>query len=102
MSAVPEEAGPVSVTPAGMVRVPVEEVIVNPFTLVGVIAPSVREIAGVTVGVATDPDTPLAVVTDTLVTVPAGKLVIFAALKAGAFDSVGACPADPVPCDTST
>jgi hypothetical protein len=39
-------------------------------TLVGVIAPSVRLIAGVVVGVATVPDTPLAVVTDTLVTLP--------------------------------
>lgn len=41
-----------------------------PFTLVGVIAPSVREIAGVVVAFATEPDTPLAEVTDTDVTVP--------------------------------
>jgi hypothetical protein len=40
------------------------------FTEVGVIAPSVSEIAGVVVDVATDPDTPFAVVTDTSVTVP--------------------------------
>ena len=39
-------------------------------TEVGTIAPSVRLIAGVVVEVATVPDTPLAVVTDTLVTVP--------------------------------
>jgi hypothetical protein len=39
-------------------------------TLVGVIAPRVREIAGVVVAVATEPLTPFAVVTDTLVTVP--------------------------------
>lgn len=38
--------------------------------VVGVIAPSVRVIAGVVVGVATDPDTPFAVVTEKLVTVP--------------------------------
>jgi hypothetical protein len=40
------------------------------FTEVGTIAPSVRLIAGVVVEVATVPDTPFAVVTDTLVTVP--------------------------------
>ena len=39
-------------------------------TEVGTIAPSVRLIAGVVVEVATVPDTPFAVVTDTLVTVP--------------------------------
>ena len=39
-------------------------------TLVGVIDPSVRVIAGVVVSVATLPETPLAVVTETLVTVP--------------------------------
>ncbi len=39
-------------------------------TLVGVIAPSVRVIAGVVVGVATVPLTPLAVVTETDVTEP--------------------------------
>ena len=39
-------------------------------TLVGVIAPSVKEIAGVVVAVATVPLTPFAVVTETLVTVP--------------------------------
>jgi len=38
--------------------------------LVGLIAPKVRVIAGVVVAVATDPETPLAVVTETLVTVP--------------------------------
>ena len=39
-------------------------------TEVGVMLPSVREIAGVVVGLVTVPDTPLAVVTDTEVTVP--------------------------------
>ena len=41
-------------------------------TLVGVIAPKVKVMAGVDVGSATVPDTPLAVATDTVVTVPAG------------------------------
>ena len=39
-------------------------------TLVGLIAPSVSVIAGVVVALATLPDTPFAVVTDTVVTVP--------------------------------
>jgi len=52
------------------VSVPVVVDIVNPFTLVGVIAPRVKVIAGVVVAVATLPDTPFAVVTDTDVTVP--------------------------------
>lgn len=43
---------------------------VNPFTVVGVIAPRVNVIAGVVVEVATEPDTPFAVVTETDVTVP--------------------------------
>ena len=46
---------------------PTDSVIV---ALVGVISPSVKLMAGVVVAVATVPDTPLAVVTDTLVTVP--------------------------------
>jgi len=46
-------------------------------TLVGVMAPKVKVMAGVDAGSATDPDTPLAVTTDTVVTVPAGdKLAI--------------------------
>lgn len=52
------------------VKVPVVVLTVKPFTLVGVIAPSVKVMAGVVVAVATEPDTPLAVVTDTDVTVP--------------------------------
>lgn len=44
--------------------------ITTEFTEVGVMAPSVRLIAGVVVDVATEPLTPLAVVTDTLVTLP--------------------------------
>ena len=43
---------------------------VTPFTEVGVIAPSVKEMAGVVVDVATVPETPFAVVTETEVTVP--------------------------------
>ena len=39
-------------------------------TLVGVIAPRVSVIAGVVVGVATEPDTPDAVTTETMLTVP--------------------------------
>jgi hypothetical protein len=54
----------VNVAPvAGVVRVRL-------FTDVGVIAPRVRVIAGVVVAVSTLPETPLAVVTETLVTVP--------------------------------
>lgn len=40
------------------------------FTLLGVMAPRVRVMSGVVVGFATLPDTPFAVTTDTLVTVP--------------------------------
>ena len=43
----------------------------TPLTLVGVMPSREREIAGVVVAVATEPETPFAVVTDTLVTVPA-------------------------------
>lgn len=54
-----------------LVMVPTDESI-TPLTeiLDGVIAPSVSVIAGVVVAVATLPDTPLAVVTETEVTVP--------------------------------
>jgi hypothetical protein len=45
-------------------------------TEVGVIAPNVRLIAGVVVGFTTVPLTPFAVVTDTLLTVPAPKVVL--------------------------
>jgi hypothetical protein len=55
--------------PKARVAVP-DPVKVTPFTVVGVIAPRVREMAGVVVAVATVPETPFAVVTDTLVTVP--------------------------------
>lgn len=40
------------------------------FTVIGVIFPRVSVIAGVEVAFATVPDTPLAVTTDTVVTVP--------------------------------
>ncbi len=50
-------------------------------TLVGVMAPRVSVIAGVVVAVATEPDTPLAVTTDTLVTVPAGISLASRTLK---------------------
>ena len=43
---------------------------VTPFTVLGVIAPRERVIAGVVVAVATVPDIPLAEVTETEVTVP--------------------------------
>ena len=46
-------------------------------TLVGVIAPSVRLMAGVVVAVATVPLTPFAVVTETLVTVPTAESLAF-------------------------
>ena len=58
----PDRLDPVTVAPA--------DIAPEAATLVGVIAPSVRVIAGVVVGSATVPDTPLAVVTETLVTVP--------------------------------
>ena len=58
------------VVPPAMVNPVAAAVSVRPLTLVGVIAPSVRLMAGVVVAVATVPETPLAVVTDTLVTVP--------------------------------
>jgi len=67
-----------AVLPLVTVNVPVDVVIVSPFTVVGVIAPSVSVIAGVVVAVATEPDTPLAVTTETLVTLPLcsrGKIV---------------------------
>lgn len=54
----------------GIVRVPRVVVIIRPFTEVGVIAPRVRVMAAAVVGLATEPETPLAVVTATLVTVP--------------------------------
>lgn len=60
----------VAVFPLATVKVPVLDVIVSPLTVVGVMAPNVNEIAGVVVAVATDQETPFAVVTDTDVTVP--------------------------------
>jgi hypothetical protein len=44
---------------------------VRPLTLVGVIAPRDKVIAGVVVAVATEPEIPLADITETEVTVPA-------------------------------
>ena len=64
---------PVSVIVWSPVFVPLRfEPVTEPLaaTLVGVIAPSVRLIAGVVVEVATVPDTPFAVLTETDVTVP--------------------------------
>jgi hypothetical protein len=52
------------------VNVPVVVVIVSPRTVEGVIAPAMIVIAGVVVAFATVPENPLAVVTETLVTVP--------------------------------
>jgi hypothetical protein len=50
--------------------------IVAPFTLLGVIAPNESVMAGVVVGLATVPLTPLAVATDTVVTVPDPGLMV--------------------------
>ena len=61
----PEVREPLRLTKFGAVILPVA------VTVVGVIAPRVRVMAGVEVGVATEPETPFAVTTDTLVTVPA-------------------------------
>ncbi len=58
------------VFPFVRVKVPVVEVIVNPFTEVGVIAPAIIVIVGVVVALATVPEKPFAVATDTVVTVP--------------------------------
>jgi hypothetical protein len=58
------------VVPPAIVNPVAAAVNVSPLTDVGVIAPSVRVIAGVLVAVATVPLTPLAVVTDTEVTDP--------------------------------
>ena len=60
----------VKVLPLAIVRVPVELVTVRPFTLEGVIAPSDMVMAGVVVELATVPETPFAVATETEVTVP--------------------------------
>lgn len=62
----------VRVLPSAMVNVDPEAGVVRVtlLTVVGVMAPKVRVIAGVVVGLATDPDTPLAVTTDKVVTVP--------------------------------
>ena len=53
-------------------RFPTKELYPDPvaLTVVGVIAPKVKDIAGVVVAVATVPETPLAVVTEAEVTVP--------------------------------
>jgi len=45
-------------------------IVLEAIMVVGVIAPRVRVIAGVVVGLATEPDIPLAVVTEAPVTVP--------------------------------
>ena len=60
----------VKVFPEAIVKVPVVVVMARPFTLDGVIAPRVSVMAGVVVAFATEPETPLAVTTDTVVTVP--------------------------------
>jgi hypothetical protein len=58
------------VVPPAMVKPVPAATRVKPLTEVGVIAPKVRVIAGVVVAVATEPETPLAVTTETEVTVP--------------------------------
>src|SRR5574337_39144 len=62
--------------------------------LVGVIAPSVIVIAGVVVGFATTPLTPLAVTTETEVTEPVPEIVCHVGVLPGPFD-VRTCPNDP-------
>jgi hypothetical protein len=64
-----------------------------PLTVVGVMAPKVRVIAGVEVAVATVPETPLAVVTDTEVTEPVAAEVQVGARVVPA--EVKTCPAVP-------
>jgi hypothetical protein len=63
------EAPAVTATPV-LNCVPVVAIAI-PFTDEGVIAPNVKLIAGVVVGFVTVPETPLAAVTETLVTLPA-------------------------------
>ena len=63
--------------PPAIVNPVAAEARVKPLTDVGVIAPRVNVIAGVVVLSATSPDTPLAVVTDTEVTVPEPSPPIF-------------------------
>lgn len=53
-----------------IVKVPELEEMVKPLTVVGVMAPRIKVMAGVVVAVATVPETPLAVATETEVTVP--------------------------------
>jgi hypothetical protein len=58
------------VVPPASVNPVVNDARVSPLTVVGVTLPRVRLIAGVVVAVATVPETPLAVVTETEVTEP--------------------------------
>jgi hypothetical protein len=58
------------VVPPAIVNPTAADANVNPFTVDGVTAPNVKVIAGVVVALATVPDIPLAVTTDTLDTVP--------------------------------
>jgi hypothetical protein len=65
----------------------------TPFMLVGVIAPSVKVMAGVVVAVATEPETPFAVVTETEDTVP----VVGVAHEGSPVVTVNTCPELPIP-----
>ena len=65
-----ESVSVLDVVPPAIVKPVPAAVRVSPLTLVGVIAPSVSVIAGVVVAVATVPEMPFAVATDTVVTVP--------------------------------
>jgi hypothetical protein len=68
-------------------------------TEVGVTAPSTKVIAGVVVAVATVPETPFAVVTLTLVTVPElldPPVCAFAVLSVGLIATVGDVPPESV------
>ena len=76
------------VVPPAMVRPTGAAVNVRPLTDVGVIAPRVNVRAGVVVGVATVAETPFAVVTETLFTVPVLPPPPLAAAKRIAFNMV--------------
>jgi hypothetical protein len=65
-------------------------------TLDGVIAPKVRVMAGVVVEVATEPETPFAVVTDTLLTVAEEVLQVEQAITPGALIVMGEVALRPI------
>ena len=78
------------------VSVPVVVVIVRPLTDVGAIAPAMIVMAGVVVALATVPENPFAVATDTVVTVPDPHTVCHVGSTPAPFD-VSTCPEFPTP-----